>query len=192
MADEAPSSTLGEHPLATLADELHAIAFHLVRALRRADAAAGANGPELSALSVLARGHAPTMRELAEAEHVTPPTMTRLVQRMEREGLAVRELDARDRRTVRVSLTRRGRALLRAGNARRVAELRRRLRGVSPEDVAVLERAFGVLQQILPVRAPPAHREARAAARRGGASPAARGEADKGRGGSGPDAASPT
>jgi hypothetical protein len=118
--------------------------------------------------------------------------MTRLVQRMEREGLAIRELDARDRRTVRVSLTRRGRALLRAGNARRVAELRRRLRGVSPEDVAVLERAFGVLQQILPdLRPLPAHREARAAARRGGASPAARGEADKGRGGSSADAASP-
>ena len=82
-----------------LADRLHSAAIHLLRRLRREDAASGLSGPRLSALSVIVFGGGPiTLGQLALAEQVRPPTMTRLVNRLAAEGLVTREPDPADGR----------------------------------------------------------------------------------------------
>jgi hypothetical protein len=68
------------------ADRLHSAAIHLLRRLRREDAKSGLSAPRLSALSVLVFGGPLTLGELANAEQVRPPTMTRLVTALEADG----------------------------------------------------------------------------------------------------------
>ena len=76
------------------ADNLHSAAIHLLRRLRREDAKSGLSAPRLSALSVVVFAGPITLGDLAAAEQVRPPTMTRLVTALEDEGLIVREADA--------------------------------------------------------------------------------------------------
>ena len=64
---------------ATLADQLHSAAIHLLRTLRKEDDSSGLSAPRLSALSVVVFGGPLTLGQLARAEQVRPPTMTRIV-----------------------------------------------------------------------------------------------------------------
>ena len=100
-----------------LADRLHSAAIHLLRSVRRVDARTGLSGPRLSALSVVVFAGPVTLGELAAAEQVRPPTMTRLVQALETRGLVTRTVDAADRRIVRAELTTLGRERQAAGAA---------------------------------------------------------------------------
>ena len=76
------------------ADRLHSAAIHLLRYVRQEDAAAGITATRLSALSVLVFGGARTIGELASAEQVRPPTMTKIVTGLEEAGLARRRTPA--------------------------------------------------------------------------------------------------
>jgi DNA-binding MarR family transcriptional regulator len=89
-----------------------------------------------------------TLGQLATAEQVRPPTITKLVAALEADGLVVREPDAVDRRIARVRATPRGVKLLQEGRARRVASLANSLRGLSAKDRAALERAVPLLEQV--------------------------------------------
>src|SRR5512146_930343 len=93
---------------AALADRLHSAAIHLLRRLRREDDASGLPAPQLAALSVIVFGGPVTLGQLAAAEQVRPPTITKLVATLEADGLVAREPDAADRRIVRVRATPRG------------------------------------------------------------------------------------
>src|ERR687896_275833 len=104
---------------AALADRLHSAAIHLLRRLRRVDATTGLSGPRLSALSVVVFGGPLTLGELAAAEQVKPPTMTRLVRALKARGLVTREPDERDGRVVWLRATAKGRTLMAEGRARR-------------------------------------------------------------------------
>jgi DNA-binding MarR family transcriptional regulator len=132
-----------------LADRLHSACIRLLRLLRRNDAESGVTAPHLSALSVLVFGGEKTLGELAAAEGVKPPSMTRVVQNLERDGLVVREPDEHDRRVGRVRATERGERILWEGRRRRVADLAGRLGTLAPEDRAALERAVVVLGRLL-------------------------------------------
>lgn len=145
-----PHRARAERPALThLADRLHSAAIHLLRSVRREDTASGLSGPRLSALSVIVFGGGPvTLGQLAAAEQVRPPTMTRLIDALEAEGLATREADPADARVTRIRTTARGRALLEAGRARRVAALAGQLRRLSADDRAVLARAAAVIERI--------------------------------------------
>src|SRR3569832_1320179 len=72
----------------TVADQLHSVAIHLLRKLRREDAVSGLNAPRLSALSVIVFAGPVALGDLASAEQVRPPTMTRIVDALVRQGLA--------------------------------------------------------------------------------------------------------
>jgi DNA-binding MarR family transcriptional regulator len=135
-------------PTTELADRLHSTAIHLLRRLRREDDASGLPAPQLSALSVIVFGGPVTLGQLAAAEQVRPPTITRLVAALEADGLVVREADAADRRIVRVRATARGARLLQEGRARRVASLADSLRGLSAQDRAALARAVPLLERV--------------------------------------------
>src|SRR5215207_4051131 len=141
-----------------VADRLHSAAIHLLRRLRREDDAAGLSAPRLSALSVVVFGGPLTLGELAAAEQVRPPTMTRLVTALEAQGLVRREADSRDGRLTRVHATAKGQAILAAGRARRVEALARQLDALPPGDLASLERAADILERTLTDQGSPAAR----------------------------------
>ena len=141
-------------PAVALADRLHSAAIHLLRRLRTEDVASGLTAPRLSALSVIVFRGPLTLGELAAAEQVRPPTISRLVRELEREGLVRRTGDATDRRIHRVEATAAGARLLHAGRHRRVAVLAESLRALSPTERRQLENAAVVLERV--VRSAPA------------------------------------
>jgi len=116
--------------------------------VRRTDPKTGVPAAQLSALSVLMGGPR-TLGELAAAEQVRPPTMTKLVQELEREGLASRERDADDARVVRVRSTAKGQRILQRGREMRITELESRLRGLDADDLATVERAVGIIERVV-------------------------------------------
>lgn len=133
---------------AEVADRLHSAAIHLLRRLRGEDSASGLTAPRLSALSVIVFAGPLTLGELADAEQVRPPTITRLVKELEAEGLVERLADAADRRIQRVRATERGRHLLHEGRARRVRALARDLEALPARDLAALARAATLLERL--------------------------------------------
>ena len=132
-----------------VADRLHSAAIHLLRRLRVEDEALGISAPRLSILSVLVFAGPKRIGELARMEQVEPPTMTRLVDGLVRDGLAVREPDPDDARAVRVRATPTGARTLRRGRAGRVETLRSTLATLSPEELAALGEGVDVLERIL-------------------------------------------
>lgn len=141
-----------------LAERLHSTAIRLLRHVRGEDAASGLTAARLSALSVLVFGGARTMSELALAEQVAPPTMTRLLQGMERDGYVKRMRDRSDGRVLRVSATPAGRRALERARARRVARLDQLLsERLGTQDRARVAQAVSLLEQALGAR-PPAPR----------------------------------
>jgi DNA-binding MarR family transcriptional regulator len=87
--------------------------------------------------------------DLAAAEQVRPPTMSRLVASLEAEGLVVRVRDAQDQRVVRVCATPAGARMLKAGRERRIAFLATRLREMDPQQLAVLEQAASIVETLV-------------------------------------------
>jgi DNA-binding MarR family transcriptional regulator len=134
---------------AALAEQLHSVAIHLLRRLRRSDDQMGLSGPRASALSVLVFGGPTSLAQLAKAEQVKPPTMARLVDALEAAGLARREVDEADLRAVRICATAKGRKLLLEGRARRVHQLIRMLEDASPAERATLTSAVSTLQRLV-------------------------------------------
>lgn len=133
---------------AAVADRLHSAAIHLLRRMGRTDPLSGVSAAQLSALSVLMAGPR-RLTELASAQQVRPPTMTRLVQEMERAGLVRREADPADARAVRVRWTRKGERVLRRGRELRLAQLEARLQRLAPSEIAQLERALPILERVV-------------------------------------------
>lgn len=133
---------------ADLADRLHSAAIHLLRRLRREDDASGLPAPQLSALSVIVFGGPLTLGELARAEQVRPPTISKLIVELEAAGLVERETDPADRRIVRVRATARGARVLHDGRQRRVAALVASLDSLSVRERALLARAIPLLERI--------------------------------------------
>lgn len=132
----------------SLAAELNSVAIHLVRRLRRADRSLGVPPGRLSALSVLVFGGPRRLRELADAEQVAGPTMSKIVAGLERSGLVSREVDPTDARAVVLSPTPAGRRLMERGRRQRVDRLVAELQQLSPDDLATLRRAAGVLRSL--------------------------------------------
>jgi len=135
-------------PARAVADRLHSAAIHLLRRLRVEDKAMGLSGPRTSALSVIVFRGPVTMSALAEAEQVRPPTMTRLVDGLERRGLVRRVSHAEDGRVQLVEATAAGKRLLNTGRARRVARLMRDIEHLSGEDQRVLARAAELMESL--------------------------------------------
>ena len=132
-----------------LADRLHSAAIHLLRRVRQQDAASRQAPARLSALSVLVFGGPMTLGQLAAAEQVKPPTMTRIVSGLEREGLAERSADEADERRVRIRATTKGARLLHQARQRRIQALTTHLSGLSPADLRALHHAADVLEKVL-------------------------------------------
>jgi DNA-binding MarR family transcriptional regulator len=116
-----PKSADGSE-LTEIADKLHSAAIHLLRRLRVRDRESGIGPAQLSALSVLVFGGPRSLGELADAEQVRPPTMSRIVSGLARAGLVKRE-PTEDGRRVRLLATPKGTKILWEGRKRRVESL---------------------------------------------------------------------
>jgi len=140
-----PSATL---PTTELADQLHSSAIHLLRRLRIRDRESGIGPAQLSALSVLVFGGPRSLGELADAEQVRPPTMSRIVASLERTCLVRRE-STEDGRRFRLEATPKGVALMWEGRQRRVASLAAALDSLPEPEREQLRAAVGLLQEVL-------------------------------------------
>jgi DNA-binding MarR family transcriptional regulator len=142
-------STMKEHDSDRLAEQLHATAIRLLRAVRRVDQASGSTAPRLSALSVVVYSGSITLGDLADAERVRPPTMTRIVNALEEQQLIVKTKDAKDGRIIRITATTKGKKVLLQGRARRVRLLREQIQRLTVDEQAKLAAALHTLQRVV-------------------------------------------
>src|SRR5205807_4773627 len=133
---------------AEIAERLHSAAIHLLRRLRVTDRASGIGPAQLSALSVLVFGGPRSLGELADAEQVRPPTMSRIVSGLERAGLVKREA-TEDGRRVRLRATPKGTKILWEGRKRRVESLANALGLLGETDRGRLAELAELLREIV-------------------------------------------
>ena len=135
-------------PLGALASRLYFAAIHLVRWLRREDDPSGVGGAQLSTLSALIKLGPSTIGDLARAECVSAPTMTRLVQRLEREKFIVRRTGKSDRRQSVVAVTSRAWVMLENARRRRAEALRRAMEHMTARERKTLADAAELLERL--------------------------------------------
>lgn len=132
-----------------LADRLHSLAIHLLRRIRRGDDEAGLSAPRLSALSVIRYRGPISVTELAKAESVTAPTMTRLVHALVKAGLVEKSGDEKDNRVVLLRATEAGYHTLEIARAKRLAALQSLLAQLNGPERKAVEDAVSVLEPLL-------------------------------------------
>src|SRR5271156_2104385 len=120
------------------ADRLHSAAIHLLRRLRQQDVSSGVGPAQLSALSVLVFAGSKTLGELAAAEQVKPPTMSRIIAGLKRSRLVEITGDPHDARRKHIRATAKGTRLLQQARRRRIESLARHLSMLASEELAEL------------------------------------------------------
>ena len=115
-----------------VANELNTTAIHTLRRARVADTTSGLSPERLSLLSVLVYAGPRTMGQLARAEQVSRPAITRIVTALEDAGLAERAQVAADRRSTLVTATASGRAAM---------------HGATPAELDLVSRALTVVRR---------------------------------------------
>ena len=136
---------LAETPVNVVTNRLHSAAIHLLRRARVADRETGLSPERLSLLSVLVFAGPQTLSDLARAEQVSRPAISRTVRALVEAGLVRRQRDELDRRSVTAHATAKGRRLLEAGRRRRLERIAADLADLSREELVTLERATAIL-----------------------------------------------
>ena len=132
-----------------LANRLRPVLLHLNRHLRREAHAEGITGGQASLLAQIRLNPDLGVRELAAREGVSAPAMTRYLDRMEKAGLVVRTRSLEDARRIKLALTPKGVRALRSVRRRRTAWLAERLGGLSPGELATVDRAIEALSRLV-------------------------------------------
>ena len=132
-----------------LAHALRPVVMRLARSLRqvRADSS-DLQSNQLSAMAVLLNDGDMLMGELAAAEKVQPPSMTRIVNGLEQSGFVARRPDPRDGRQCLVTLTPVGREMLLANRRRRDEWLTVRIAELDPDERELLRKAVPILAKV--------------------------------------------
>jgi DNA-binding MarR family transcriptional regulator len=133
----------------TVADALRPTLLRIGRELRREARAVGVSPEQVSLLVAIKYARGIGVRELAGHERISPPAMTKHVDRLERDGLVTRTPSAADRRRVGLTLTEEGQRVLRRVRSRRTAWLATRLRGLTPQELTALAAAVEPLSRLL-------------------------------------------
>ncbi len=90
-----------------------------------------------------------TLGQLAAAEQVKPPTMTRIVTGLERSGLVERAPDPGDTRRIRIQSTAKGMRLLQESRRRRIEHLSGYLSRLSVKELVLLGKSVEILSHAL-------------------------------------------
>ena len=133
---------------AEIAARLRLSATRLARRLRQ-ESGAGLSPSQQSALAVIANHGPLTLGALAEHERVAPPSITKVVSKLECDGLVTRAPDPSDRRICRVAISPDGEALLDESRRRKTVWLAARINELSPEQQRRLADALDVLDEII-------------------------------------------
>ena len=129
---------------------MHSAAIHLLRRVRVADdESMGMTPARRSALSVLVFLGPQSLSDLAAAEQVTLPTMSKLVTTMERDGLVRRERDPGDGRVVRLHATAKARRMAERGRERRLEVLESLLGDASAREVEIVREAAEIVDRLV-------------------------------------------
>ncbi|MFI7373552.1 MarR family winged helix-turn-helix transcriptional regulator [Actinoplanes sp. NPDC049668] len=131
-----------------LAISLRESITRLNRRLRQARAVGDLTFSQLSALTSLQLAGAMTPRELADVERVQPPTMTKIVGKLEELGLVARTPHPTDRRQVILAATEQGRVVYAQFEKARNEWLALQLAELTPDERDTLERAAQILRQV--------------------------------------------
>lgn len=106
-------------------------------------------GPaQLSALSVVVFVGPITLGDLAAAEQVKPPTMSRIAAALVRAKLVQRAPDEKDARIIRLQATDKGHRLLQEARNRRISDLKRRVERLRPKDLTLLAEAAELMERL--------------------------------------------
>nr|WP_311931751.1 MarR family transcriptional regulator [Microbispora sp. H11081] len=116
--------------------------------MRRQAAHHSLTATQLGTLVAVERHTAMTPGELAEHEKVQPPSMTRVIAKLEARGLLERSPHPTDRRQVMVSVTPLGAELLNEERRTREAWLAQRLKELTPEERATLRAVAPILEKL--------------------------------------------
>jgi DNA-binding MarR family transcriptional regulator len=135
-------------PATQLAEALRDAITRLNRRVRQARPVGDLTVTQLSALTSLELAGALTPRELADVERVQPPTMTKIVAKLERRGLVQRTPHPTDRRQIILSSTELGREILGSYERVRNEWLAARLAELTPEERGVLDQAAALLSRL--------------------------------------------
>ncbi|WP_431922715.1 MarR family winged helix-turn-helix transcriptional regulator [Micromonospora wenchangensis] len=140
--------TANRVPPAQLAPQLRDAITRLNRRVRQARPVGDLTVTQLSALTSLKLAGALTPRELADVERVQPPTMTKIVAKLEERGLVRRTPHPTDGRQVILAATEGGRAVLDQFERARNEWLASRLAALTEDERDTLRRAADILQQL--------------------------------------------
>jgi DNA-binding MarR family transcriptional regulator len=130
------------------ANRLRLVLARLQRRLRQ-QASAGITPSQLAVLSALSRLGPSTPGELAAAEAVQPPSITRIANALEENQLVERMVVSDDRRSVKLRLTPKARRLMQSIRDQRTAWLADRFAELSPAQARELRRGIEALEQLL-------------------------------------------
>jgi DNA-binding MarR family transcriptional regulator len=132
-----------------LADELRPALIRLARALRRETEQLGVTSQQAALLWHVQRSPGLSLRELAEEEGISPPSLSGHVDRLEALGMVTRVRSTGDRRRVGLVLTPDGERLVRRVRTRRTTWLAARLEALEPDERESIARALPALLALL-------------------------------------------
>lgn len=151
-----PTPTISQQ-VSESAERLRHSVARLARLLRQQDEG-GFGATAIAALASVKNRGPLTLGELAACEQVSPPTMTKVVEKLEANGFVTRQVDDRDRRVSRVTVTAAGRRHLESTRDRRTAWLTDRLSQLDADQLHRLTASLDVLEALIDADLDPAAR----------------------------------
>jgi len=149
-----PAPAEPPRPSTALANELRPILVRLARELRKETSHLGITGGQATLLWQVAENPGIGLRALAELEGIATPTVSGLIDRLQRAGLVTRERSQTDRRRIGLTITPAGSELLVAVRARRTVWLADRLERLQPAARAAIAAALEPLHGLIAEREP--------------------------------------
>jgi DNA-binding MarR family transcriptional regulator len=134
--------------IAELASQLRPALLRLTRLVRFQRVDMSITLTQLSALGALAKHGPMSAGELAAAERVQPPSMTKVIANLEEHGFVRREPHPADRRQAIVSITEKGTDLLESERRSRDAWLTQRLAKLTPDERALIRDVVPLLDRL--------------------------------------------
>ena len=145
MSPSSPSQA--ETATSDVAARLRLAVARLQRIVRQ-QAMGGLNLAEGSCLAIIDRHGPLSLSDVASRENLSAPTITKIVMRLENQGLIERLADPTDRRVSLVAVSKNGATLLERVRSSRTAYLHRKLRELSEKDLGLLLAALPVLEAL--------------------------------------------
>jgi DNA-binding MarR family transcriptional regulator len=147
VGQEGAEPALGTTTGASVASRLGMSVMRLERKLRQRSAG-GVTASQYAALVTISKKGELTLGELAAAEGVAPPSMTRIAANLEQAGLVERRPDPLDRRVARVAVSEKGAELLAEARNLRALYLNERFAELDEQEVEALGQAAELLNRL--------------------------------------------